>query len=196
MPPADTPSIKGSAFQGALEDLQRLVAEGRIDRERLEAALEPEDLRLLDEKVRTAAWYPIAGYARMVELLAAVEGGSRPEAYLLDRGRRAAERLAASGLYKQLHATRETWGDRVGSIIVSMSAAIYNFTRWSIDFDPRTRGFDIEIRDAEAFPEVARVTAQGFVQAVTDRTSGSDMRVTSERPTPDRVVIRGRFERR
>jgi hypothetical protein len=193
---SDQPSIKGTAFQGAAEDLMALLESGRLDRDCLEVSLEPADLALLDEKVSAASWYPIGTYVRIVELLAAVEGGRDREAYLVQRGARAAERLAATGLYKQLEATRETWGDRVGNIMVSMARAIYNFTTWSFRFDRETRGFTIEIEDAAAFPEIARLTAQGFVQAVADRTALDPTEVTSERTAPDRVLIRGRATRR
>jgi hypothetical protein len=193
---SDQPSIKGSAFQGAVDDLMALLESGRLDRDCLEVSLEPADLACLDEKVSAASWYPIGTYVRIVELLAAVEGSSDRERYLIQRGARAAERLTATGLYQQLEATRDTWGDRVGNIMVSMARAIYNFTSWSFEFDRETRGFTIKIEDAADFPEIARLTAQGFVQAVADRTALDPTEVSSERTAPDRVLIRGRATRR
>ena len=40
----DGPAIKGSAFQSVVEDVQRLLQEGRISREELEVRLDPADL--------------------------------------------------------------------------------------------------------------------------------------------------------
>jgi hypothetical protein len=186
------PSIKGSAFQSAPEDLRRLLASGRLDRERLEAALEADDLRILDEKIDPTAWYPIASYARMVELLADTEArGSRIE-YLLERGRRAAERLSAAGTYQQLDASTAQLGARVGKVVVTIAQLMYNFSRWSYE-SVADGDFEILVEDARLFPEVGRYTSQGFIERASSRVADRPIAVESERKTPDRIVFRGRY---
>ena len=88
------PAIKATAFQAVVDDLQRLLDDGRLSRERLETSLEAHDLALLDEKQSPTAWIPIDTYERAVELLARVEAPGDREAYLVSRGERSAERLA------------------------------------------------------------------------------------------------------
>ena len=51
------------------------------------------------------------------------QGGGRIE-YLLERGRMAARRLEASGLYSQISAKETTWGGRVGDIMAKSSTEL------------------------------------------------------------------------
>jgi hypothetical protein len=190
------PSIKGTAYQSVVDDLRELVSEGRLSREEIEVRLAPEDLRALEEKVAPARWYPIASYLRMLEVLIEHEAAGAPEAYLFQRGARAAERLSAAGIYPQLEPKTAELGMRVGSLITSLAGAIYNFTRWRFEADADERGFRILIEDADEFPNVARFTAEGFVHWVTARISGRRCRVWSERPAPDRLVVSARIEAR
>jgi hypothetical protein len=182
------PSIKGTAFQSAVEDLRRLLAEGKLSQGELERELDEDELRLLDEKVNAASWYPMELYARMIRLLAEKEARGRKEDYLVRRGARAAERIRSSGIYRQLELRRETWGERVGQIVVTISGVMYNFTRWHIEELDGARRFKVVVEDASEFPDEALYTAQGFVEFVCCLVSGSHMRVSSSRPTPDRIV--------
>jgi hypothetical protein len=142
------PSIKGTAFLSAHADVNALVARRAIGRDELELALKAEDLRLLDEKVMPTAWYPIASYARLLELLCDKEGHGNVEGYLVMRGEKAGERIAATGIYQQLDASAEALGMRAGRIVVTVAGLIYNFTSWHSSararrrqlLDPRGRG--------------------------------------------------------
>lgn len=184
------PSIKGTTFQKVVDDLLELVERRRLTRRQIEARLETEDLAYLDEKVSPAAWIPIGTYARAIELLAERHAPSQRQAYLVERGVQAAERLASLGIYSQLEATTENLGPRIGHMIVSLAGAIFSFGRWR--YEPgENGGFSIRVEDAAALPEVARFTVQGFVQHVASRASGLPMRVLSDRPSPDVVVYRG-----
>jgi hypothetical protein len=195
----DAPAIKGSAFQSVVEDVERLVREGRLGREELEVRLAPEDLPLLEEKVLPALWYPIETYRRLSELLMEVEGGGRTE-YVTRRGARAAERLFSLGIYQQLRrgeqiaeeirSSGSAWTQQDGAIMASLAGAIFNFTSWRFVADPEGRGAHrIEVSDAAALPEVARFAAQGFIEHVSTRLARAHVRVTSQRPAPDRVVF-------
>jgi len=193
------PSIKGTAFQSVVEDVNRLVEAGRLPEAELEARLEAEDLRLLEEKVLPGLWYPLASYARLTELLMRVEGGGRSE-YVVGRGARAAERLFAAGLYHQLargeeisakkRAASERWSEAEANLMTSLAGAIFNVSRWRYVGNPSDdRSTRIEVTEAEALPEVSRWAAQGFVEYTTSRLSGLTTRVSSERPSPDRIVF-------
>ena len=56
------PCIKGSVFSGVVEDVEHLVREGRISREKIEAKLGEEALAHLDESIQPSLWYPIESY--------------------------------------------------------------------------------------------------------------------------------------
>jgi hypothetical protein len=195
----DGPAIKGSAFQSVVEDVQRLLQEGRLSREALEVRLDPSDLPFLDEKVLPAFWYPIGTYRRLSEILMEVEGGGRPE-YVVRRGARAAERLFTLGIYQQLRrgekiaeeirSSGSAWSQQDGAIMASLAGAIFNFTSWRFVADAAQRGAHrIEVSDAAALPEVARFAAQGFIEYVSTRLAQAHVRVTSARPSPDRIVF-------
>ena len=191
------PSIKGSAMSSLVEDVQRLVDEGRIAEELLAAGLAPEDFQILDEKVQAALWYPIESYRRLTELLLEIEGQGDPS-YVIHRGELAGRRLFDSGIYVQLQHGEEkalaarrgegSFRERDGRLMVSLSGAMFNFASWSY----RVEGHEsvIEITDAADFPEVSRWAVQGFLQYTTSRLRGVPVVVESERPAPDRVVYR------
>jgi hypothetical protein len=186
------PSIKGSVFQAAPEDLNRLVSEGRISREALETRLEAGDVALLDHKVRPTEWYPIASYGRMVELLAELEGGADREAYLVSRGIRAAARISATGTYQQLETSSEQLGPRVGRIVVTVAKLFYNFSSWHFDSSDDHSRYSIRVEDARDLPEANRLAAQGFIAFVGEKVGGRAVEVTSERPRPDQILFHAR----
>lgn len=200
------PSIKGTAFQSVVDDLLRLISAGRIARAGLEARLEPEDLRILEDKVLPGVWYPLASYRRLTELLLELEGAGRPD-YVVRRGARAAERLFAAGLYLQLERGEEIgarkrergegWTEREGNLVASLAGAIFNVSRWRFRIDPVDASIHrIEVEEAAELPEVCRLAAQGFVEYTTSRLATSPVRVTSERIGRDRIVFTLRLERK
>lgn len=185
----DVPSIKGTTFAYAHEDLNRLLAQGRLTREQAELRLTPADLALLDQKPNPTQWYPIESYARIVELLAQAEGGSDREAYLVGRGVAAAEKLASAGTYQQLEASSAQLGPRVGRIVITVASLIYSFGRWEFRVGEVTGQFEIVVDDCRDLPEVSRLATQGFVETVACRVAGFPVRVRSRRERPDRVVF-------
>ena len=197
------PSIKGTAFQSVADDVQALVAAGRLAPAELEARLPAEDLRILEEKVLPGIWYPLATYRRLTELLIAVEGGGRPD-YVVQRGARAAERLFAAGLYLQLErgdeigaqkrARGEGWTEREGNLVSSLAGAIFNVSRWRFTVDSEAV-HRIEVSEAEELPEVSRLAAQGFVEYTASRLAGGPVRVSSERLGRGRIVFTLRLDR-
>jgi hypothetical protein len=194
------PSIKGGAYATVVEDLNRLVAGGRLTREQLEKQLSSEDLEAMDSEIQPALWYPIDSYRRMAELLLAVEGEGRLE-YMVARGARSAERLLNQGLYQQLnYADRhEVTGEKEAiehatRLIITLNRSIFNFSEWSFHGDPDDeRCFRIEVCQAAEFPEVLRHATQGFIEFVAQRAADGWASVTSERTSPDRIVFSMHF---
>lgn len=185
------PAIKGSGFESAVGDLQRLLEEGRLDREELEARLEKRDLALLEEKVLPSLWYPLSSYERMCAVLLDVEGHGDVE-YLVERGRRAADRLYRAGLYRQLDATVERWGERLGPLLSSLGEAMFRDTRWTVEVAPGGEHFHVEVTVPPRFPECARHSSTGFMEFLGSHAAGFPAVVRSSRPAPDRMVFEGR----
>jgi len=183
------PSIKGTAFLSAHDDVNALLERGAVSRDEIEVTLEAEDLRLLDEKILPSTWYPIATYDRLLRLLCDKEANGRVQPYLIARGEKAGDRIAATGIYQQLGTNTEALGVRTGRVVVTVAGLIFNFTSWHFEREGATIGhFSIRVEEATDFPEVARFTTQGFIQNASTRIVGRPMRATSERPLPSRIL--------
>jgi hypothetical protein len=132
---------------------------------------------------------PIATYVRVAAILAELEGRGDARAYFRARGYRAAERLHKAGVYRQFEASVETWGKRAGSIATTMSAVLYNFTRWTFEARPDRGGFEIRIDEAREFPDSLRFVGEGFIEYISrHQSAGKKVEVSSERTAPDRIV--------
>ena len=183
-----TPSVKGSIFASVVADLKAAVADGRLSADELEGELGGKDRALMDSVVTAVSWMPIASYGRMLDLLARVDGAGRREAYLRERGARAAERLL-SGTYGSFDAGKSSWGRRAGEMMVGIAGVLYNFTKWSFaEKSPET--WEIVANEAKEFPDAAAHTAHGFLQWYLDRTSDGKVRAVLTRPSPDSIVFR------
>jgi len=181
-------SIKGSAFQSVLEDVKRLIDDGRIEPSELASSLSEKDRGFLDAVVTPLAWFPMETYGRMLELLAREEGGADPIGYLCARGASAADRML-SGTYESFAAAPGSWGLRVGQTMMGIGKLLYNFSDWTF----RSAGadvYEIEVSEARDYPDPARYAAQGFLRRFAERAAGVTMQVKSSRPTPDRIVFR------
>jgi hypothetical protein len=188
------PSIKATGFQSAADDLERLIAEGRMPRADLEAQLEAEDLSYLGKKLAASSWVPVATYVRVLELLIALEAGRDVQGYLRGRGMRAAERLHKMGLYGQFEATIETWGHRVGTITATMGAVLYNFSRWSFETDVENQTFQTTVDDARHYADPLIHVGEGFIHYLaTNLLPERKVEVVGKRTKPDQIVFRGEF---
>jgi hypothetical protein len=184
------PSIKATGFQSVSDDLARLISSGRISREQVEARLPAEDLRYLSKPLAATTWVPMTTHARALAILVELEANGDPEGYLHLRGVRAGERLHKAGLYRQFEASSETWGDRVGKIVMTMATVLYNFTRWSFESRGEPGLFQITVDDAADFSEAARFVSQGFTEYAARVITRGKEQVRSERPSPNRIVFR------
>ncbi len=183
--------VKGTALESVVADVNRLVDAGVISRAELDVRLEADDLGLLDQKLLPSAWYSLGSYGRLTQLLFETEGRRRIE-YLVERGRRAAERIRNAGLYAQFTADRDRWGDRIGAMLVTLGPAMYRDTEWKFRLLAGGGGmrFEIEISVPENFPDVCRHATQGFIEYTATHAAGMRVRVSSERVGPTRIVIR------
>ena len=183
--------VKGTALESVVADVNRLVETGVISRADLDVRLDAEDLELLDQKLLPSAWYSLGSYGRLTQLLFETEGRRRIE-YLVERGRRAAERIRNAGLYAQFTADRDRWGDRIGAMLVTLGPAMYRDTEWSYRLLAGGGGmrFEIEVSVPADFPDVCRHATQGFVEYTAVHAAGENVRVSSERVSPTRIVIR------
>lgn len=185
--------VKGSAVASVIEDVNRLVAEGRITRTELEVRLERADVELLEQKVLPSSWYPMDSYGRLTRLLFEIDG-RKSDAYLVERGRRAAERLRAAGLYAQLAVDHERWGERLGQMMIPLGPTMFRDTVWRVE--QRDVGgamhFGIEVDVPADFPDLCRLQIQGFIEHAASHAAGRSVEVSSKREAPTRMVLRGR----
>jgi hypothetical protein len=188
----ERPSIKGTAFVSAVTDLQELLDSGRLRREQLELRLRREDLEILDSKILPGDWYPIDSYGRIIDLMGEVDGGGAD--YHLQRGRRAAERLLKSGIYRQLDRAVEQRAEKdrasLIGIMLTVGRTLYNFGSWEILRDQSSdRVLRFELRQMGALPENARITIQGFVEWAADHILDRRTRVDSRRAQGERILF-------
>ncbi len=186
---AAVPSIKATGFQSVSDDLARLIQAGRISREAVEARLRPEDLPYVFKQLAATTWVPVVTQARGLAILADLEANGSPESYFHTRGFRAGERLHKAGLYRQFEASTETWGARVGKIVMTMATVLYNFTRWTFEVGAEAGVFQIAVDDAAELPESSRYVSQGFIEYATRVVTKDKVHVRSQRPMPSRVVF-------
>ena len=188
--------IRETAVRMAREEVLALVAEGRLSWEDLHARLEPGEISLVQEMPPSLTWYPIATYDRLVTTLMDVEGGGSSE-YLVEPGKKVVERLTAAGLelrIQEASSDRESadpWWARVGPALVALPSAIYSDSNWLLVPEAGRSCFSLEVTDASGFPESLRHSVQGVLECLATRLTGAQVRVTSGRPSLDKVIFRG-----
>jgi hypothetical protein len=192
--PAEVPSIKGSIFGLAIQDLLKLVTEGQISRAELEAKLAPGDAAYLDRQIQLAGWYDVRVYGRLLELLKEVAGDGKTQ-YLRERGARSARALLDAGLYQQmeylkrlqvsgLQDPQERFLAFGRDLRLLMSMQLHNFGTRKVSVDPDfAYRYIIEFLDVEAYPEALCWTTDGFINAMAKQHSDSDLWYW-ERPQP------------
>jgi hypothetical protein len=201
------PCIKGTAFQAVVDDLQRLARSGDLSGSEVEEHLAEADAALLRSGVLPGSWYPIESYRRMLQLLVAKQSqparpdGPERDAYLRRRGVAAAERILKLGLYNHLDAAIRAaernptrWVEQVGRVMTTLSAAMFNFSRW--EFVPPEKGalFTLNAAGARELPEETRILLEGFIASLFEPFTDAVIRVQSRRATPDLIVYSGRSE--
>jgi hypothetical protein len=198
------PAIKGTLFAGVVDDVNRLIASGRIDPSVVESQLAADEVALLEAKINAAGWYDIETYHRMVGMLCDAEGGGH-DRYWHERGRRAARRMAEAGIYHQLdyigrtQASGET--DRRARfkalakdmrLLLSVHAAMLNFGEWKTVVDPdHDDRYRVEIRGIRGIPDGIFMATAGMFNGMAELAKAEQQRQWQfERIDADLAVIR------
>jgi hypothetical protein len=191
------PSIKGYALSSVIDDLRRLLEEGRLSHAKLEQTLSAEARSLLGSEISNALWYPIAPYGEMLDLLLEIEGlGS--EEYLRGRGKRTFERFRALGLYQQLDFLQRNASEQVTREDVmraikmgfTLYSTVYNFGRYQVEVDPENQDQVRQIiYEAGPLPDSALPIIAGFCTESLCLLAGGRkiMSVEAHRSGPDTV---------
>jgi hypothetical protein len=74
---------------------------------------------------------------------------------------------------------------------VALPSAIYSDSNWVLVPGEDRGRFTLEVTDASGLPESLRHSVQGVLECLATRLIGALVRVTSGRPSLDRVVFRG-----
>jgi hypothetical protein len=187
-----------------VDDLNQLIATGAIDSARVEAQLDSEEIDLLDAKINASGWYDIQTYHRMVGLLFAAEGGDL-RTHWEERGRRAARRMADSGIYLQFDYLGRTKAGQTADpeqrfaalgkdlrLLLSLQAAVLNFGDWKAVVDPDFGDrYRIEISGIAGIPDGIFLATAGTVNEMSILTKTKKIHHWKyERDRPDRVLIR------
>jgi hypothetical protein len=195
------PSVKGVLFARDVEDVQKLLTDGRISRAEVERRLDPGALASLDQPVYDSGWYDIRWARQLVQLLWDVDGDPT-ERFLLDRGATNAERMFKAGLYQQLEyldrsQTSSARGapERVRAfahdlkLLVTLSGTCFNFGRWDAQPDAVHQGrFVMTVAEASELPDIHCWCTMGYVNWMANRHRGGKLWIW-RRASPDRVVF-------
>ncbi len=204
------PGVKGTIFCAVAEEIRALRESGRLSEERLGAELEAQDIELLEKDTLPASWYPMATYARYLDLLCNVEGGG-VRSYYEKRGQMSAKRFMDAGMYSQLDlldsiagqvptddpeaeaAALRDYRKRL-TVVISLARSIYNVGQWSvIDDEERSGRVVIEIAEAADYSDGMIGAIVGFLDECAHVVSERIGKLyKQERPRRDLVRIRMR----
>ena len=185
----DEPSVKGTLFKLSVDDLRRVIDSGAISRDEAARQLGPGDLDALDALITPSGWYPVDRFNRLRSLVHGVEGNGEP-AYMRAQGARMVERLLAGGPYQGLIDASRARPAMIADAIPSIGGLIFNFCKVRFEGDP-CGCFSVEFDGATCLADDARWAAEGLIESLFPKLTGRPIRVTSERPSPDRFIVRG-----
>jgi len=187
-----TPSIKGSIFALGVEGLLALEKAGMASRSDLETTLDPEVVQHLDEEILPGCWYPIAVLEKLVAA-GLRRSGLAAERFLEDQGRAAADRILGFDAYAAFRREIETRGRKSATTLIAMARLIFNFGDFSLARNEieASGEFQIVAVDVSQLPDLLVPTLRGFIACLATRILGEEARVTSARPSPDRLVFDG-----
>ncbi len=176
------PSVKGTIFQNACGEILEALQNGAMSRTDFESQLKPDEVELVEGEITISSWYSLEAYGRMLKLL----GGTSPNPtrWLIESGRRSAQRVIDMGIYAQIdNDTAGTWENSVGRILVTLSAGFFSCGRWQWKRGD-TDSFEIEILEAEPYSTELVLRTQGFIELLATRAAGHPVTVSHER-SPD-----------
>ena len=190
------PHVKGILLETTVRGIQGALGAGSLTRDALEAALEPRDLALLEEKLDPTRWYPVASIANLAELLAAQVDAPREEA-LRRLGAGAVEILRNAGTYQQLQFEPGCLvpGDAVqlrsiGRLIASMWPAMYDFGSTRVEPVADEVAILLHFEALGDCPRAVRHTIEGFTARVGALVSDGALAATYPECPAERIVVR------
>jgi hypothetical protein len=189
----DGPAVKGIVLEIALAAIRRVLDEGGEAKASLERRLDTDARRLLAEGVISGLWYPMPLFARLLAISTERDTGPAGRDELIESGARAADRLASSQVYERFVASAGAARSReeAGRVLVGMAPLIFNFSRWIYRSDPGGNRFHVDVEDAGPIPDVLRHIGEGFIGRLASLVNGVPVRMTSQRPAPDRMEFLG-----
>ena len=169
------PSIKGTVVAGHAETFQKYLADESPDRATLDRWFEPGEVDVLSGPIEPTRWFPIGSYDRLLCFLREYVGGGRNE-FLIESGRRTAEKLLAAGIHQQFeYLSRTEVSEKVDKesrhqafgrdlrLLTTITGSILNFLESSVVPDPdHAMRWMIRHRQARDYPETLCWTSQGF----------------------------------
>jgi hypothetical protein len=199
---SEIPSIKGSIVAGHAEMLNKYLADGRPGEDVLQRHFESGDLEVLTGDVDPTRWYDIRMYERMLMFLREYvgEGDNR---FLVNCGRRSAERLLEAGIHQQFeYLSRTQLADKTDKhdryqafgrdlrLLTTITGSILNFAKSGVIEDSQNPlRWIIQHAEAEAYPEILCWTSQGFCNRMAEEHGQPDLWYW-ERPNADLVEFR------
>jgi hypothetical protein len=196
------PSVKGAVLEIEVEAVRKLVAAEGISRAELTRRLQPEDLALLDHPTFASGWYDIRIFTRFIELLRDTEGDGSND-YLQRHGAQLVAGMIQSRLYQQLDYLKTTQVEKATEAherflafgrdlrrLTSLSASVYNFSRWQAVVDPEFADrYVLEISEAAPFPQAWLWLNQGGINRMAEE-HGTPNLWRWERQRPDFIRYR------
>lgn len=189
-------SIKGVAIKSAVADLRRLIDADALPSKVVFDELTDFERLLLKRGVDDDAWYPMGSYDRINRVLFEHDGQCAPD-YFQKRGRAVADRVIATGAFKQVDFVRRIEPSAaVEQVVLNLRVAgtlwmgMFSVGSWRVlsAADTATMAGDagnsigVEITDAEDFSDMAVQAVLGFMQRLAEETAGSEVEVMVERP--------------
>ncbi len=199
---AGIPSIKGSIVAGHAEVLKKYLAEDRPEDRVLEERFEPGELDLLTGDLNAISWYDIRTYERMLLFLRDYVGDGSNQ-FLIEGGRRSAQKLLDAGIHQQFdYLNRTQVAGKVDKyerfqafgrdlrLLSSITGSILNFAKSGVIEDPENSlRWIIQHSEAESYPEALCWTSQGFCNRMADEHGHPELWYW-ERTKPDVVEFR------
>jgi hypothetical protein len=191
--PRTEPALKGFVIQSLWEDLNALRRDAKRSGESAELQLLPRDVEFLERKIEPSLWYPNATYVRLADLLAGALAVEGDEAFWVERGRRAVQRLLAEGgSVQKIVEGVKGFGAGAGRALMKLPNVVMNYGDWSFD-RPAEERWVVDMRDAAALPDSLRFSFQGAGEWISRLLSGRETRVASSRLAADHVRFEGRM---
>ena len=186
--PSSVPSMKGIGFAPVIERLRARIDTGKLSDLELDLKLQEADRALLESPIGPTLWYPVVSFERLLLLLRDQEGGIGND-YFVTLGVDTAEASLSTGAVQVLLKGARAFGPRAGIALIKLSKLYFNFSEWDFEGDDLEH-FTVVVSDAAPLPEPCRYTTLGFMQHLVLQFTGKRVRLTSQRPSADRIVYK------